>query len=256
MLEAGVIWVVDAKREVKGDIQFSIDNWERDARGDANEGSEISWTLVQFSNRGIGKKDTDVAGCSGVRAHFKYIKNQNFTRNLDHCVHNQDPRRNICIELGIVEQAIRHHRDGYIHGLGIVGANLAGGNWNFPKKFVFVIHQSRTVFVLEAHLVWVGDGEIHVQGHIQIDAHLEGSKEKRRPSKVIESMVVEGSLALNTVKAKITTTRTKTTMTAAVTPRQMFLRLCLLLGLGRCHKLNLERVLIKSDSISSGLGKS
>lgn len=40
MPEAGVIWVVDKKREIKGEIEYNVENWERrDTRGDAAEGS-------------------------------------------------------------------------------------------------------------------------------------------------------------------------------------------------------------------------
>lgn len=76
-------------------------------------------------------------------------------------------------ELIIGKKAICHDSEGDVHGDGLAGPNLTGGDGRVADVFSPVLEQDGAVFVFEADVVRVPDGDVGVEGEIEANGESE-----------------------------------------------------------------------------------
>lgn len=76
-------------------------------------------------------------------------------------------------ELIIGEEAICHEGEGDVHGDGLAGANLPGGDGRVTHVHSPVLEQDGAVVVFEADAVRILDGDARVEGEVEVDGESE-----------------------------------------------------------------------------------
>lgn len=95
-------------------------------------------------------------------------KDFDFAGKFDEGVEGQDTGGDIRVNTGAGEQAVGHEGDRQVQVIGPAGGYISGQKWNYADELASVVEEGGGVFVLEARLVRVVDGDIHSESDVQV----------------------------------------------------------------------------------------